>query len=453
MGTLRTEREPTQCGRHCTTTTTLTVQDKDGSPLLSVSNDDYDGPHSDGDGFDPLVSVRCERGAVLVALEDGDDAPLRLAWDEKTRQLRLAHSALVQRALATTPLSGAKAEQRAHLHALARVLLGSTPLVDPNSGARVELTDIDTTFVDRLALGTARDALEAGFWEQAQNIIEHVTDSWPPVNAAAAAAMAAQPPLALRKQAAALQAELADRRKNSEPLHVLGRIHLGTTRKVQALPIDAGLAPTLFWRRGEVCVVQEDTSGTMRCYAPSAQRWSPKVPIELPKSSGLGLKQLNFSSFSLESCLSGSTLSRVVRKEIPDTSVSPCEQGPGSDLEDVLAVVDGNVLLRAGFELDRGGSRGEPLFAAQANAVFARSAGGLLTGDGRARFLRDGRLARATDDGEHRWHVLGAAAQGETWGAPPLVSPDQRWVVAQSQRADGVTLWLFQLSPPTTPAP
>jgi hypothetical protein len=154
----------------------------------------------------------------------------------------------------------------------------------------------------------------------------------------------------------------------------------------------------------------------------------------------------------MESCLSGSSLSLVVRKDVADSSVTPCEQGPGSDLADVLAVVDGSALLRVGFQLDRGGKEAEPLTQALANAAFARSAGGLLTGSGNARFLRDGRLALIADDGEHRWDVLRAAGAAESWAAPPLVSsPDQRWVVTQSQQSESVALWLFRLSPSATP--
>jgi hypothetical protein len=233
-------------------------------------------------------------------------------------------------------------------------------------------------------------------------------------------------------------------------VQALGRSRLGALKKPQALPIDPGVSPTLFWRRGEVCVVQEDASRTMRCYAPDARRWGPLQPIALPTSSGRDLKRVEISSWGIESCMDRSSLSMVVRKDIPDNSVTPCQQSPGSELEDVLAVVDGNVFLRVGFQLDRGGLQGEPLTVAAANTAYARSAGGLLAGNGTLRFLRDGRLARIADDAQHRWDVLGAPPAGHAWAAPPLVSPDQRWVVAQSELAGSVTLWLFALSPPPT---
>ena len=447
MGRLRTVQEPTACGRYCTTTTRFTVEDADGTPLLGLTNDQFTGPElSEEDGYRPLLGVRCQRGAVVLTLEERDDVALTFRWDEKSGRLRLVHTAAVQRALVLSPLSGADAERRAAVRALARAALEGAAAAGPDGGPASQLGGIDQAFVDGLTLSTARDAIEAGAWERGEQIVNQVSASWP-----SRRAQPFQPPLSLRKRAAQLREELADRRNDSEPVHVLSRTRLGTLKKVQALPIDPGLAPTLFWRRGEVCVAQEDASGTMRCYAPEARRWGPRLPVETPVSSARGLKQLDFGSRGMESCLSGPSLALVVRKEVPDDRVNPCERGPGSDLADVLAVVDGSALLRVGFQLDRGGNEGEPLSVALANEAFARSAGGLLTGNGSSRFLRDGRLALVADDGERRWDVLRAAGPGQSWAAPPLVSPDQRWVVAQSQQGGTVTLWLFHLSPSIGP--
>lgn len=441
VGTLRTIAEPPACGRYCTTTTSFSVEDKGGAPLLGLTNTDFSGPSlSEEEGFEPLINIRCERGGVVIALEDGGAPELRFRFDPKAHRLELVHTPLLQRALLATPLTGVDAEQRARVRALARAALAGAPASDPNTGTQGGIGGIDQTFVDGLTLATARDAIEAGAWERAQKIIDDVSGAWSSDPAATF-----HPPRALRQRAALLRNELAEQRKNSQPVHVAAPKRLGTVKKPQALPIDPGLAPTLFWRRGELCVVQEDASGTMRCYAPEAQHWGRALPSEQPASSARDLKLVELNSWGMEACVGRTSLSLVVPKEVPESSVNPCEQGPGTELDDVLAVVDGNGLLRAGFQLDRGGKQAEALTVAAANAAFARSAGGLLAGNGRSRFLRDGRLALAADDGEHRWDVLGAMTQSEAWAAPPLVSPDQRWVVGQAKQGESITLWLFQL--------
>jgi hypothetical protein len=63
---------------------------------------------------------------------------------------------------------------------------------------------------------------------------------------------------------------------------------------------------------------------------------------------------------------------------------------------------------------------------------------------GSSYFLERGRLARVGQSEDKTWHVLGPAPDGAYWLSTPVVSPDQRWVAAQSGTSErDVTVWAF----------
>ncbi len=71
-----------------------------------------------------------------------------------------------------------------------------------------------------------------------------------------------------------------------------------------------------------------------------------------------------------------------------------------------------------------------------------QSAGSLLVGDG-CFWLERNAVLYGRGEGPHkRWDLRGPPPKGETWTGAPLISPDQRWIVAQSAKTGRVKRWL-----------
>lgn len=373
--------------------------------------------------------LECRPGALHVWSDRGEpDTGLDLRFDVKSGQFRASAALLAAELDARDkPATGALAERRLRLAEAVDAVHEGAP--SEIHGVANDLVAVSAELSAGLWLSIARDTIQAGAWASAERVLdEHLTR---PLTAP------------LEQRLTQTRRLLADLRAQSQPLQVVARRRLGVTTKQQTLPIDAGESPTLFWRRDQLCVMQEDAPAReMRCYSTASGKWLAKEALLLPASSGQNLKSLDFSGLDSERCAGTYSLWIALPKRLPDNAAALCEESPGTDVERLVAVVDGDAILRDSAELDTGTLPATNLTEAQVQAAFARSAGGLLAGHG-CRFLSNGLLARLSASSEQQWEVRGAAPPDESWLGPPLVSPDQKWAVAQSGRTGKVTLWLL----------
>jgi hypothetical protein len=455
-GSVRIAEQPRTCGGGgCGTRTTITVHDRDGDRLLSLTSDE-----GDATGDEIAADVRCPPGFLEVhAGSPPAEVALRLRFDARTRRLRLDGPPPEVDGWKRPPLSGDAAKKRRDLARLLDAVLGGGEGDRPGDGDGSwvfnAVDGVDRRLRDGLWTLVARDQVEAGDWDDAQASLARAEDT-----GGSDGPMARPPAPGTRRQAAAVRKLLAEARRRTMPVTVADRRRLGTALEPQKLPIDAGGGATLFWRAGELCVIQEETPPrNMRCHAPAAKSWGPAVPIEPPENDGRGLKQVLAVGPHVQRCTGAPEVIMVLPPDAPDDKANPCRDDGGVELGAVLAIVDGGKLLirggRRGFTLTRGHAIGRAdIDPPAAFALLRQSAGGLLVGDGCCVLSRAARLTRLQGGGaQESWDLRGPPPPGETWTGAPLVSPDQRWVVAQSAKPGGrVTLWLYAVAP-AQPAP
>jgi hypothetical protein len=423
-------------GIECHHSEDLTVEDRDGTVLLAASNEHMSFRSSrENTGEEDDVSLACQEGELLI--RGAGYQSLALGYDRKRRRLHLPAKVIAlardREKVNEDELPG----ERAGTGNLLEALLAGQERKD--EGPRpTAIGGLDRTFVRSFWLAAARERIVAGAWASGETLLESVVDE------------PEKPlPAPIKKRRAQLLALLRSARASTVPVRVLERRRLGSTLAAQKLPTEAGERATMFWVGRELCVVQEEQPPrAMRCHAPDRKAWNPAVAIAVPDSGGHHLKAVHHDSS--EACEEGTF---VMQDHLKESDENPCQSGPGEPIERLLAVVDRNVmLLTDGPEyqpyLDRDGTNA-PLAMTEVTATMARSAGGLVAGEGCCRFFPDGMLTRLGTDGEQRWDVRGEPPKGERWVGSPLVSPDQRWAVLQSQLDSGrVTLWLLRLSPP-----
>jgi hypothetical protein len=453
-GVVEEETLPEACGSGgCGQRSTIRVRDREGRALLTLTTDH-------GAFASPVAAeVRCARGLVGVRVA-GEAPPIEipLRFDPATGRLRLAGGWPEADGWRRAPLVGgaaARREKRAHL--LDVVLAGgeaeargeAAPVRPEDSWVFNVVDGLDQEMGGALWALVARDQGAAGDWAGAKERLDRLASSGTPERPLA--------PAVVRRIAQVRRALAAEARRTA-PLRVAERRRIGTTLAPQRLPVDPGVPATMYWRGGELCVLQEEEPPrTMRCHAAEARRWGGAVPIEPPAADARGLKVVVVDGRSAEECVGTREARAVVPIGVPDAEVDVCEDDRGVLLDAIAAVVEGGALLvpaGAGtFSLAAGLAPARKIDAEAARALIARSAGSLLVGGGCCRFGRDQLLRRLDGGGGKTWDLLGAPPRGETWvEGPPLASPDGRFAVAQSARRGRVSLWLYRLEPTGAPA-
>jgi hypothetical protein len=413
-----TELHRQSCGNESCSQQKTIVISLDETPLVSVAV--FLGGAVPGTD----VNVECERHVVRLSALDVPESPrLEFGYDPGRGGLVLLSGArdLVERAWQRpassdpegSPFSGA--------------LRGLLETVSAPDNVAIEgMADLSAA----LELLAARDALAAGFLERAEHGVLRVQASLSPV---------------LETRRRRLAREIQAVRQRTLPLRLVERRSIGTALAVQKLPLDVGELATLFWRNDELCVVAEETpAAAMRCYAAARGRWGPPVPVARPTSSGHELTSIELPH--VLRCSGG-----YVTQRTTPPGPTPCNGGPGESSSELVGIVDRDAMLlergRA-FVLNRAPARDEARSVRAGNELLRRSAGSFVVGDGCCRFLQSGALRRLGDDDERVFDVLGPPPAGESWLGPPLASPDQRWVVAQSGFRPGprsITLFLFRV--------
>ena len=451
MGSVDVARQPETCGSGgCGTRTTTTLNDSDGRRLLTMTHDEGD--------FDPSpidVAVRCHAGVIqLASAGEGGTVALSLRFDSRTGHLRLSGASPEADGWKHLPLTGDEAERREGMGQVLDVVLAGGEGDSPNRDATWVLNQIDGVdhaLRDGIWALIARDKIEAGLWTTAEEILDAIIEK---------DRKDGPPAPAVSRRVIEVRGLLARRRRETMPVRVAERRRIGTTLGPQVLPLDPGQAATMFWRKDELCVIQEDDPPkAMRCYAPEAKRWGAQVPIERPVDDGRGLKSVEIEGRWIDRCVGSNQVTVVLPKDVPEDKINVCEGYSGVLLDRLLGVVDGGKMLafdgKDSFTIDHGPAVDAHVDAKKATELVRLSAGSLLVGEGCCVVDRDGRLYRRPSDPTQRsWDLRGHPPKGETWvGAPPLGSPDQHWAVVQSATPGRVTLWLIRTEPTPSPVP
>src|SRR5215831_1014242 len=421
-GTLETTTERETCGSGgCSQEETVVVSNSKGDLLIGVQNrtGDFDNP--------PQFTIDCHAGAVEVK---GAGVAVTFAYDDKQRRLRLP--ADVRKTIDQAPgalAKGAKAAARERLAELLDEVVPKPP--EPNQQPDTPILDVDHDLVQSLWLAVMRDKIEAGEWDKGEKMLWRVPAAPPPAPAVA-------------RQRQALVARLAALRRQSVPVVATKRQRIGTTLSLLFNSLDADFAPGIFWRKGSLCVAQEDHKPPteMRCLDPATRRWAPREPLEKPISNGENLRRIDYPE--IDRCYGRF----IVQRKVPETDKSVCSGAPGENDDALVGIVDGDALLiedGKGLRLNRGPKKNQNLTWPQADALLRTTGGTYLAGDGCCRFRADGRLVRI-GNGEQSWEIRGDPPEGQRWAGPPLVSPSQKWAVAISKgEAPATTLWLLGL--------
>jgi hypothetical protein len=344
-------------------------------------------------------------------------------------------------------------------------------LVRTALGAEVEVAGVDHELVDVLSLAEVRERIVSGDFEAAQATLaslghrEKATAVKPalrfPVRPMTFPGHAPTEP-ALSPQSSRRRAELVRlleaARAKSVTVKLGPRRRVGSAARWLRGPSEIGEAPTLFFDSGKLCVadvapyrsgVARETlppppTGRMRCFAPNAAPPADDEAYRPPASSGNRLTYRDFTS-PYNQCRGMVVAIHVGTPQGPH----PCQGGPGVALEDVLAIVDRDAMLTlgaAGLELVRGPGKVEKVAPGAVAAIVARSAGTRLFVQGSSYFLERGRVARVGQSEDKTWLVLGPPPDGTYWLGTPVVSPDQRWVAAQSGRNErNIEVWVFPI--------
>lgn len=280
---------------------------------------------------------------------------------------------------------------------------------------------VDAELVAVADLVSIRDHLRAGQFQVA-------ADGLARLEARQAESQARQSARTLAPHLVELRHELAAARRRTQPFSLGPRRLVGGAQRVLRTPLDAGGPPELFFRAAELCVADVAPEAPapplrsawpedrMYCFTPGAATPRESEPRTLPASSA--------------------------------ANVVASEAGPAWNRA-LLAVVDGDALLEVShgeLALVRSGAATEQVSPARARELVAGSAGTRLLARTASYFTDSERVVQVAGAATKTWEVFGLPPEHVQWVGTPLVSPDQRWVVAQS--GDGhhaVSLWVFPI--------
>jgi hypothetical protein len=446
---LVTTRSAPMCGQVCSREQSLAVVDANEQRVFGVS--ETLGEDEAG------ITLSCGSRGLTLAL-DGEE--LHVLVDGRLR-LDSADARAI-RGSWREPSTG-KAERITRLQtlqALIRIALD----------AQEQVVDLEQELADVLELVEARERIASGDFEGAQATLAHLGFRDKAKGPRAALPLLSRPfgvafgvgraetPLSpeSRRRRAELLRLLETTRKKSTPVKFGTRRLVGSAPRLLRGPSEVGEVPTLFFEGGKLCIadvklapygVRPETlpppsSGRMRCFPPSGSPPAADEVYRAPASSGERVKYRDFTS-PYNQCRGMVVAIQPGTPEGPH----PCQGGPGVPLEDVLAIVDRDAILALGtngLELVRGPGKVENVARTLAAAIVARSAGTRLLAASSSYFLTRGRLARVGESEEKTWTLLGPPPAGVYWIGIPVVSPDQRWVAAQSGNGDrDVKVWVF----------
>jgi hypothetical protein len=260
---------------------------------------------------------------------------------------------------------------------------------------------------------------------------------------------AAEDPAASRCKA--LVAERTALGERTQPVRLVGGKRLGVVSGWPSLPFtlpeppDAtATRPEIFWRSRALCVGQEDGSGTMRCYDVERGRWGAREPL-VPRS---GRPTLGYFMWNRQTC----TAEEGEEVDGPCYGCDGCWGIASVPQRRMILRIDRKLHLVARAPEPEKPPVARPISAPEATALLATSGGSVLCGGARLEFGVGNELHELANP-QQRWHPLPALQGGEEWSThvEPLVSPDQRHVVAFTQPASGKmapgALWLFRIEP------
>jgi hypothetical protein len=261
-----------------------------------------------------------------------------------------------------------------------------------------------------------------------------------------------------------IEGAIAKERERLIPLRVVSQKTIGRLLSQPVLP--PNLTPTLFWRRGRLCVGQEDTEPNpaprlktpipysdlverqvvpkqVRCYLPGDSRWGPAEPSALPlPGPPLICEGGDYRYLYGVGCCVGSKWS---------------EDAPDFLFSQVLAFLPDAALIDGSLESDLMGGqfdggfgtfeeRGALPVAGPALVKLFRSSAGVPGElmDGALILTHEGTVQRRGDP-ERTYPLLPAPEGAARWVAL-LPSPDQRWIAAVGA-APKLPLTLFEVAP------
>jgi hypothetical protein len=415
-----------------------------GSRRLLTTQQDY----SQRDSPAPL-DVQCKDGAVVISPRSSTPPglSLRLVYDSKRRTLALPPEL-------TQPIAAGfdvpPSPQRLTLFRAAsqafRVLLEprrEAPALPAAESSRApaataaapqslpaplnHIVGLDDRARERTELLLAQECIRGGQWLEATEILEAVGEQRVRFTAASQARR--------RK----LLAELSRLRAQTRPLDLAERRRIGRALALQATPLDPGKRATLFWRREDLCVVQEeDPPRFMKCYQPALRQWGARVPVAWPKVDGQILEPP--SAATGDGCSAPQSQETGIKGDRRDTD---CWFDPN----DIVGLLDGPALLLSGPRLAPKDQSAAPIGADRAQALIADSSGTRAVGQGCCWLEPEQNRLVDMIDGQKSWDLIGAPPASETWTGSPLASPDQTWIAIQS-RSTGpeVRIWLLRVS-------
>ncbi|HTQ04848.1 MAG TPA: hypothetical protein VMI54_13375 [Polyangiaceae bacterium] len=419
-------------GRSCRA---LALEDASGRRVFGVE------AAMDGD----VPALACDAGFVVLRWLGQE-----LRFDFHAGALRLAPDDR-RRVAGSWQAPAARTENgfEAHAHLADLLMLARAGLHD----GRAPPAGLDEELVGLVELAMVKDRVRSGAFQLADDLLTDFERAQSP-----SAPPAGRLPRELWVHVVELRHELDDARRRSLPFSLGPRRFVGGAERMLETPLDVERAPELFFRGAELCVVDvapesrpfepsaaEWPEDRMRCFVPSATSAAESEPRASPASAAANLAHLDASS-AWNRCRS-STL--VSQKPFPDDA-NTCEGGPVVALDHLLAVVDGDAMLAVShgeLELVRSATVTETISPAHARELVAGSAGTRLFAGTASYFLDARRLVQVAGAETRTWRLLGEPPKGTAWVGVPLVSPDQRWVVAQSAAGlhAPVSLWVFPI--------
>jgi len=446
-GTITTTRSPDVCGRGGCSAETEVVLASDEVRLLAFSDNVDEG--------DDLPRLSCNPKDVSVAWHAGE---LRFVLQKGRLKLSPKSSGAIARFWGGPPARSAEERRsREDVGVLVRVIYYG-------GGARgfpYGLPGVDQDTVDLMDLIAARDAIALGDYENAAGLIGKLgyrKKSEPRKRIPEKFHLFANfdaiqdGPLSATNKArlAGLERQLVAARERSAPVKLGPRRAIGGAQRILHGPYEVGAQTSMFFRGRELCVVDMPRRSPreskiaptrMFCVDLAANRPAKEEPYAPPASTGENLVYRDFTHWA-NPCGMGV----AVWRGTPD-GPHPCNGGPGVELNALLAVIDTDAILTKtdeGFAIVRGPGKSEPVGVAELPAVLLRSAGTQFFARSQTVFIERARLMRVGGDEKQTWAPLGDRPEGVYWVGAPLVSPDQRWVVAQSGNGDApVTIWVF----------
>jgi hypothetical protein len=262
---------------------------------------------------------------------------------------------------------------------------------------------------------TVREQVAAGDWRNAERAAG--VTAWPDVAAA------------IRE----VERTLEEGRQKSQPLRALEPRRIGKLLQFPSLAPyrEAGL----FWRGRELCVLQQDDSGKMRCFDTGNNRWGAlePAPEEGPARS---LESISGGCGAI--CFTGMCTA----------------WGEGTP---VGGTADGRLLVFEDGRWQALSEEGATVPSARdVSAAVALGPGGPVLGGGRYLLAGGDLFMPATGKDLRSWHLFSAPPQepeGGRW-LSVLVSPDQSRVAALSGASSSqgpFILWVARLSPLKSP--